>query len=66
MLDIPYNIVSHYYRYYLCLLQLQIVMKQGLVEITTTGSISDFDDAILITREQVESVNEMVKVSTFS
>jgi hypothetical protein len=40
-------------------------MKQGLVEITMTGLISDFDDAILITREQVESVNEMVKVSIF-
>jgi hypothetical protein len=40
-------------------------MKQGLVEITTTGLISDFDDAILITREEVESVNELVKVSTF-
>jgi hypothetical protein len=40
-------------------------MKQGVVEMITTGLISDFDDAILITREQVESVNEMVKVSTF-
>jgi hypothetical protein len=45
--------------------QLQIVMKQGLVEIATTGLIPDFDDAILITREQIESVNEQVKVSTF-
>jgi hypothetical protein len=40
-------------------------MKQGLVEITTTGLISDFDDAILITHEEVESVNKLVKVSTF-
>jgi predicted DNA-binding ArsR family transcriptional regulator len=40
-------------------------MKQGLVEINTTGSISDFDDVILITREQVEHVNELVKVSAF-
>jgi hypothetical protein len=40
-------------------------MKQGLVEITTTGLISDFDDAIFITREEVEGVNELVKVSTF-
>jgi hypothetical protein len=40
-------------------------MKQGLVEVTTTGLISDFDDAVLITREQVESMNELVKVSTF-
>ena len=40
-------------------------MKQGLVEITTTGLISDFDYAILITREEVERVNELVKVSTF-
>jgi hypothetical protein len=38
-------------------------MKQGLVEIITTGLISDFDDAILITREEVESVNELIKVS---
>lgn len=40
-------------------------MKQGLVEINTTGLISDFDDAILITCKQVESVNELIKVSTF-
>jgi hypothetical protein len=40
-------------------------MKQGLVEITTTGLISDFDNAILISREQVDSVNELIKVSTF-
>jgi len=40
-------------------------MKQGLFEITTTGLISDFEDAILITHEEVESVNELVKVSTF-
>jgi hypothetical protein len=40
-------------------------MKQGLVEITTTGLISDFDDAILITREEVENLNELVKVSAF-
>lgn len=58
------SLVWHYYNYFF-FLQLQIVMKQGLVEITTTGLISDFDDAILITREQVESVNLLVKVSTF-
>jgi len=40
-------------------------MKQGLVEITTTGLICDFEDAILITHEEVESVNELVEVSTF-
>jgi len=40
-------------------------MKQGLVEITTTGLISDFEDAILITCEEAGSVNELVKVSTF-
>lgn len=40
-------------------------MKQGLVEITITGLISDFEDAILLTHEEVESVNELVKVSTF-
>jgi hypothetical protein len=40
-------------------------MKQGLVEITTTGLISDFDDAILISHEQVDGVNELIKVSTF-
>ncbi|PNF14086.1 hypothetical protein B7P43_G01047 [Cryptotermes secundus] len=41
--------------------ELQLVMKQGRVEINTTGLISDFDDAILITCKQIESVNEMIK-----
>lgn len=40
-------------------------MKQGLVEITTTGLICDFEGAILLTHEEVERVNELVKVSTF-
>jgi hypothetical protein len=40
-------------------------MKQGLVEITTTGLISDFENAILLTHDEVESVNELIKVSTF-
>ncbi|KAJ4435776.1 hypothetical protein ANN_18395, partial [Periplaneta americana] len=41
--------------------ELQLVMKQGLVEINTTGSISDYDDSILITHNQVKSINELVK-----
>ena len=38
-------------------------MKEGLVEVKTTGSLSDFDDAVLISRNKVEAVNELVKVS---
>ncbi|PSN50662.1 hypothetical protein C0J52_09305 [Blattella germanica] len=43
--------------------EIQIVIKGGLVEVKTTGALSDFDDAVLITREKVESINELVKVT---
>nr|CAD7463112.1 unnamed protein product [Timema tahoe] len=42
-------------------LQIQLVMKQGLVEISIQGSISDFDDAILINRVCVDRMNETIK-----
>nr|CAD7449568.1 unnamed protein product [Timema bartmani] len=42
-------------------LQIQLVMKQGLVEISIQGSISDFDDAILINRVCIDRMNETIK-----
>ncbi|XP_046988156.1 cilia- and flagella-associated protein 43 [Schistocerca americana] len=41
-------------------MQIQVVMKQGMVEIPTTGSLSDFDDAILINRTDVENINALI------
>lgn len=48
---------------YFSVFQIQIVMKKGLVEIPTTGSVSDFDDAILINRTEVENINAVILVS---
>ncbi|XP_046658844.1 cilia- and flagella-associated protein 43 isoform X2 [Homalodisca vitripennis] len=42
-------------------LQVQIVMKQGLVETPLTGHISDFEHAILINPKIVEKINQHVK-----
>ncbi|KAJ9574229.1 hypothetical protein L9F63_026125, partial [Diploptera punctata] len=41
--------------------EIQIVMKGGLVEVKTTGSLSDFSNAVLITRGKVEAINELVR-----
>ncbi|KAJ9595407.1 hypothetical protein L9F63_013391, partial [Diploptera punctata] len=41
--------------------EIQIVMKGGLVEVKTTGSLSDFSNAVLITRDKVEAINELVR-----
>nr|CAD7395212.1 unnamed protein product [Timema cristinae] len=42
-------------------LQIQLVIKQGLVEIDIQGFISDFEDAILINRVCVDRMNEEIK-----
>ncbi|XP_063238725.1 CD109 antigen-like [Bacillus rossius redtenbacheri] len=41
--------------------QIQLVLEQGNVEVPITGKISDFDDAVLIDRSTVESINEVIK-----
>ncbi|XP_045460970.1 cilia- and flagella-associated protein 43 [Harmonia axyridis] len=40
--------------------QMQIVLKQGYVEVPMHGNISDFQDAILISRKEVEDINALI------
>lgn len=44
---------------------LQIVVKRGLVEIPTSGFISDYDGAILVDRHEIENVNSIIQVSDY-
>lgn len=39
---------------------IQVVLKQGLVEVPQTGNISDFEDAVLVNRSQVETLNDVI------
>ncbi|XP_022907276.2 cilia- and flagella-associated protein 43 isoform X1 [Onthophagus taurus] len=41
-------------------MELQLMIKQGYVELIQTGSISDFSDAILICRKDVEDINDII------
>lgn len=43
-------------------IQVQIVLRRGLVEIPLTGDIKDFEDAILVPRKEIEDVNNKIKV----
>ncbi|KAK9882218.1 hypothetical protein WA026_019732 [Henosepilachna vigintioctopunctata] len=40
--------------------QMQIVLKQGYVEVPMHGNISDFKDAILVPRKEVEEINKLI------
>ncbi|XP_055684222.1 cilia- and flagella-associated protein 43 [Lutzomyia longipalpis] len=42
---------------------IQLVMKRGNVEIPLTGKISDFDDAILLSVNDVDDINRVIKKS---
>ncbi|KAL3280262.1 hypothetical protein HHI36_017757 [Cryptolaemus montrouzieri] len=41
-------------------IQMQIVLKQGYVEVAMHGNIKDFKDAILIPRKEVENINQLI------
>lgn len=41
----------------------QLVMQRGLIEISLTGSFSDFNDSILIHRSDVDDINRIIIVS---
>lgn len=45
-------------------IELQIIIKEGLVEVEMGGEIKDFDDAIMVARSDVERINEMILVNT--
>uniref|UniRef100_A0A1B0EX10 Uncharacterized protein n=1 Tax=Phlebotomus papatasi TaxID=29031 RepID=A0A1B0EX10_PHLPP len=42
---------------------IQLVMKRGNVEIPLTGKIADFDDAILLSVNDVDDINRVIKKS---
>lgn len=42
--------------------EIQIVIKQGLVEVKMTGAISDFENAIMVNRKEVENINAIILV----
>ncbi|KAK4881574.1 hypothetical protein RN001_004893 [Aquatica leii] len=41
-------------------IEIQLVLKQGIVEIPQAGSINDFNDAIMINRSDVETINRII------
>ncbi|XP_017769333.1 PREDICTED: cilia- and flagella-associated protein 43 [Nicrophorus vespilloides] len=41
-------------------IELQIVLKEGFVEIPRTGSMDDFKDALIISRADVEHINDVI------
>lgn len=43
--------------------QLQIVLRQGYVEIPMNGRFSDFDNAIMVRRQDVEAINSVIQVN---
>lgn len=43
-------------------IQIQIVLRRGLVELPLTGDIKDFEDCILVPRKEIEDINSKIKV----
>nr|CAI5834168.1 unnamed protein product [Callosobruchus analis] len=41
--------------------QMQIVLRRGLVEVPLSGSLTDFDDAILVPRKEIEAINAKIR-----
>ncbi|XP_076388248.1 cilia- and flagella-associated protein 43 [Megachile rotundata] len=41
----------------------QLVLKMGQVEIDTTGDLEDTENAILVSRNEIESVNELIRAA---
>lgn len=42
--------------------QVQLVLKQAFVEISTSGCIADFDGAIFVTRAALLDINGVIRV----
>lgn len=43
-------------------IEIQLVLKQGFVEIPTSGELSDFENAVMLSRNDVESINLVILV----
>lgn len=42
--------------------KIQLVVKRGLVEVPLTGSMTDFENAVMVNRKEVEYVNGLIMV----
>lgn len=47
-------------------IEIQMVLRGGLIEVPLTGSILDFNDAILVPRKEVEEINDIIIVRILS
>lgn len=44
-------------------LQIQIVLRRGLVELPLTGNINDFEDAVLVPKKEIQDINRLILVN---
>ncbi|XP_050507763.1 cilia- and flagella-associated protein 43 isoform X1 [Diabrotica virgifera virgifera] len=51
------------YLYLMHNIQIQIVLRRGLVEIPLTGDLADFKDAVLVPKREIEQINALIKVA---
>lgn len=43
-------------------IELQLVLQRGIVEVHMSGSIKDFEDAIMVSRADVDKINKIITV----
>lgn len=43
-------------------IELQLVLKQGFVEVPTFGEIADFEFALMLSRKDIEDINRIILV----
>lgn len=48
---------------YLKDIMVQVLLKQGQVEVSTTGLTADYTDSVLSNRSEVENLNRTIRVS---
>ncbi|KAI4459081.1 hypothetical protein MML48_6g00013951 [Holotrichia oblita] len=41
-------------------IEIQVVLKQGFVEIPTSGELSDFENAVMLSRKDIEAINLVI------
>ncbi|GJQ84522.1 hypothetical protein Trydic_g15281 [Trypoxylus dichotomus] len=41
-------------------IELQLVMKQGFVEVPMSGEIADFENAVMLSRKDIEDINQII------
>ncbi|KAJ8921824.1 hypothetical protein NQ315_008456 [Exocentrus adspersus] len=48
------------YLYLMHNIQMQVVLRRGLVELPLTGDIADFQDAVLVPKKEIEEINKLI------